>query len=252
MRILPPNSLLQRRSGLNLFALAGCALTLSSCAKFPAGGGGQNTHLRFHMEVAGHIKNGPTELVNYIYMVAINPSTDPSPITQGPVPVIAFPWGNGFVAGNATHFIRYDFAQASPYSIWRFATPDLLAYGNTGSPVIVVPVAENGNTIEFEVDMSQILPNGVTDPSTLQSIQVNFLTMDRAPRDNDPGPKIWDALGDARNPSTISFWVNIPLNVSRRYQNSDLSGFEQEPSGDVSPNDPDLDIVNWWVDVIRP
>lgn len=256
MRILPPNPLLQRRRGLSFLAkgsaIAACAAIACGCAKFPAGGETLNTHLIFRMKVAGHIKNGPTETgSNYIYIVAVNPSLDLNPTTQGPVPVIAPPWGNGFVAGNATHFIRYDYVQPFPYSVYKFANQDMIAYGLTGTPVATVNPGPEGDTLQFEVDLSQITPTGLQ-PADLQSVQVNFLTMDRIPQGNDTGSKIWDGLGDSRNVSTVSFWVTIPLNTSRIYSNADLTPPEQEPSGDLSPNDPDLDIIDWSVEVRRP
>src|SRR5690349_3833866 len=111
MRVLPSNLVLFRRRNLvslRAFAFGLVTALTVGCAKFPATGGNQNTHLIFTMRVAGHIRNGTQagEPTPYIYMVAVYPSTDLFPTVQGPVPVITAPWGNGMVAGNATHFIR--------------------------------------------------------------------------------------------------------------------------------------------------
>lgn len=234
--------------GLRLGGL--CALvTLAGCAKFPVGGGAQNTHLIFTMRVAGHIRNGtlPGEPTPYIYMVAVNPSTDLFPTVQGPVPVISAPWGNGMVAGNATHFIRYLLAQPYPYTVYQFTTPDLLQYGATGTPVNTLDPGQNGSVLQFEIDLSQITPNGV-DPATLQSVQVNFLTMDRIPQGGDPNGKFWDALGDGHDPNSVNDYVRIPLTSSAIYNNQSFQ--DLEVPGDTP--DPNLDIIDWSVEVRKP
>lgn len=254
MRILPSNPVLQRRRGLACvraafkLLLLSLALVSTSCARFPAVGGGQNVHLVFTMTVAGHIQDGSENgEAPYIYMVAVNPSTDLFPTVTGPQPVIAPPWGNGFVAGNATHFIQYWLAQAAPYSVYKFTAPDLLQYGITGVPVSTSGPGPNGATIQFEIDISQITPTGV-DPTTLQSVQVNFLTMDRAPTGSYSGQKFWDALGNSQDPNSVNDYVRIPLTSSRVYSNADFQ--DLEPGNDC-PN-PNLDIVNWSVEVRRP
>ncbi len=250
MRILPPDPVLLGRRGVNavIRAAALCvALLATSCAKFPAVSGGQNIHLVFTMTVAGHIQDGtqPGE-VPFIYMVAVNPSTDLFPTVTGPEPVVAAPWGNGFVAGNATAFIQYYLQQGAPFAVWTFTTPDLLQYAQSGN-VINSSGPNGGATIQFEIDISEVTPSGVL-PANLQSIQVNFLTMDRAPTGSFSGSKTWDALGDSRDPNTVNDYVRIPLTSSRIWTNSDFQ--DLEPSGDC-PN-PNLDIVNWSVEVRKP
>lgn len=245
MRILPQNPVLHRRRVLAL--AAALTLSLAGCAKFPANPTGNNTRLIVTMRVAGHIKNGPTEAVNYFYYVAFNPSQELFPTATGPEPVTGPPWGNGFVAGGVTHFVQFDFTQPSPYGVYQFLSPELTAFVQTGVPVTYVSPGENGNTIQFEIDLSQITPNGV-DPDTLQSVQMNFLTMDVKPTETGPATKHWDALGDSSSIANNTDYVRIPLNVSRTYTNSDFQ--DLEPEGDT--NDADLDIVDWSVEVRRP
>src|SRR5688500_14526164 len=92
LRVLSPNSLLFGEHYLRLLAILLIALFLGSCAKFPAGSGGTGTaRLIFEMEMDGAINP------NFVYIVAMNPSTEDNPTTEGPIPVIAPPWGNGFV-----------------------------------------------------------------------------------------------------------------------------------------------------------
>ena len=223
------------------------ALASLGCAKFPQTAGAQNTRIIVNMTVAGRIKNAQDTPVNYMYIVAFRPSTDLNPTTPGPEPVVAPPWGNGFVAGNVTHFVQYDIRQSPHYLVYRFTAADLTAWGATGAPIIATDPASNGATLHFELDLSQITPSGV-DPATLQSLQINFLTMDRAPQGNDTSQKFWDALGNSADPNTVNDFIRIPLNISRTYRNSDFQ--DLEPSNDVP--DPDLDIVDWSVEVRRP
>lgn len=246
MRILPPNSVFLGRRILRAILGAALALVALGCAKFPAGGSTQNVHLIFTMTVAGHIRDGTQagETTPYIYMVAVNPSTDLFPTVVGPEPVVAQPWGNGFVAGNATHFIQYGLSQLSPYTVYQFITPDLLSYAPNGVPI---NTSTTTTTLQFEIDMSQITPTG-GDPSLFQSVQVNFLTMDRAPTGSYSGSKFWDALGDGHDPNSVNDYVRIPLTSSRTYTNADFN--DLEPQGDTV--DPNLDIISWSVEVRRP
>jgi len=231
-------------------ALLLALLQIASCAKFPAIGSSQDIHLIFTMTVAGHIQDGTGQDPGpYVYIVAIYPSTDLNPTVVGPEPVVAPPWGNGFVAGNATAFIRYGLDQALPYTVYLFSDPSLNAYGATGVPIS--SLNPNGTaTIQFEVDIAQLEPSNF-DVTTLQSVLVNFLTMDKAPTGSYSGQKYWDALGDSQSVGSINDYVRIPLTYSFTYDNNYFS--QLEPAGDVSPSDvPNLDIVNFSVQVVKP
>ncbi|HVT13294.1 MAG TPA: hypothetical protein VHE55_13595 [Fimbriimonadaceae bacterium] len=218
----------------------------AGCAKFPATSSAQNIHLIFTMSVAGHIQDGSQSgEAPYIYIIAVNPSTDLFPISTGPEPVISQPWGNGFVAGGATHFIQYALGQVSPYTVYQFTDSSLMAWVATGVPI---NTSTTTNKIQFEIDISQIKPSDVSDVSTLQSVQVNFLTMNRRPQGGDTGSKVWDALGNSGDPNSINDYVRIPLTSSRIYTNADFQ--DLEPQGDCP--DPNLDIVDWSVEVRKP
>lgn len=214
----------------------------TSCAKFPAGGGGAvGTRLIFSFRLA----EAPNP--NFVYIVALRPSTELSPITQGPIPVIASPWGNGFVAGNATHYVRWDVSKSPDYLVFAFQDPDLLNYFEIGVPVSYHVLNPGEREIRFELELSQIVPAGIAEQ--YQSIQVNFLTQDVIPQGGSAG-KYWDALGDGRLPSGINQYVTIPLKTAGIYDNARFQ--DLEPPDDVIPNvDPSLDIVDWSVE-IRP
>ena len=113
-----------------------------------------------------------------------------------------------------------------------------------GTPINVTPVTAGSNTIQFELDLNQIASSTAEAP-LLQSLQVNFLTMDRVPQGNDPGSKTYDALGNTLDPTQINDYVLIPLNRSAIYNNSNFNNLE--PTGDCP--DPNLDISNWSVEV---
>jgi hypothetical protein len=174
-------------------------------------------------------------------MVALRPSTSSNPIDQGPIPVIAPPWGNGFVAGNCTHFVWWNPQQFPRYAIYKFQDALLNTYSQVGIPTNYREVAPGDKEIYFEMNLSQIEPDPVA-AAALESLQVNFLTMDRIPQAGNT--KFWDSIGDSRIPSQINDYLIIPLRSSALYQNSDNN---VEPRGDQVI--PDLDIVDWSVEV---
>jgi hypothetical protein len=223
---------------VRLFLLAVLTILVTGCAKFPQTGVLPETRrLVFRMTMNREVNP------NYVYIVALRPSMDPNPTEQGPVPVVGPPWGNGFVAGTVTHFVRWDPVQSPNYIIWAFRDENLIEYFQIGVPINYVDVLPGGRTIQFEIDLRQIAPS-LEAALAFQSLQVNFLTMDRVPQ-GGTGTKTWDALGDSRLPSELNQWVTIPLRTAGLYDNA---RFQQlEPPNDVA--DPDLDIVDWSVEV---
>ena len=210
-------------------------LLLAGCAKVPDGAVVATTkRLIFTLRVQGEIRS------DYGYFVALRPSLDLNPTTQGPIPVIAPPWGNGFVAGGVTHFVRWDPAQSPRYLIYQFRDTNLLDFFQIGVPINYVEVTPGAKEIKFEIDLSQL----VTNPLDQQSIQVNFLTMNRVPSGNS-GSKDWDSLGDSRLPQEINDYITIPLRTSGVYDNARFS--DLEPSNDAP--DPDLEITDFRVEV---
>ena len=221
--------------------IAALGLAGLGCAKVPGGGGvAGSTRLVFRMEVAREIRPG------YIYMVAVRPSTDLNPPEQGPIPVIAPPWGNGFVAGTVTHFVMWADTQSPRYLIYQFRPgTNLIEYFAIGSPINFIDVNPGEKVLRFEMDLTQVAPDVAT-AATYQSVQLNFLTMDRIPQ-GTTGTKNWDALGDSRLPTEVNSPITIPLRTSGIYDNARFQNLEVP--ADVA--DPDLDIVDWSVEVRR-
>ncbi len=240
-----------------LLLLLVAVVITGSCAKFPSSGvPGGNTQVRFRMTVAGRIKPG------YIYVVAIRWSKNINPVdpNRGPWPVITSPWGNGMVAGRANVYVKWDTFQSPEYQAWEFtdAIPDDEFPGSgpymtqsqfKGIPLNTLDVTENGRTLDFTLDMSQIAENP-SDIPLIRVLQVNFLTMDRVPQDPDSGSKIWDGLGLNSSVFDANNFIQFSVDASNTYNNSSGPFQGREQTGDTP--DPDLDIVDWSVQVIRP
>src|SRR5687768_7325443 len=189
VRVVPSHFVLFGEHYLRLLAVLFIALLLGSCARFPAGTGGTGTaRLIFEMEMDGAINP------NFVYIVAMNPSTEDNPTTEGPIPVIAPPWGNGFVEGGVTHFVRWDTSQSPHFLIFRFRDAQLIEFFETGVPVNFLEVEPGERIIRFEIELTQIATD-LAEAQTFRTLQVNFLTMDNVPQGTS-GDKVWDALGD--------------------------------------------------------
>jgi hypothetical protein len=243
---------LRRKAGA-LFAVALLAALLTAgCARGPSGGTspGAGARLILTMTVAGHIRP------DYFYFVLFNTTNTPEK-SPGPIPVVAAPWGNGFAAGEFTQFMRYDASQPnSGYGLYAVVPgSNLRGFTSLGAPVQFTPIGPGDNTLQFSVSLAQLATAAIP-VSDINTVQVNFLATDRIPVDpNDPNPKQFDALGDARQPGGVNNPITISTVQSALYQNSDTN---LEPAGDVmeagngtfvNVNNPDLDIVNWSIEV---
>lgn len=230
--------------GWTRVAAAVAVCSLWGCAKFPdTGGADSGTSLVFRMELDGTLRTGlePGESgLPYVYIIALYVSTEEDPIVDGPLPVVV-PSGNGFVAGEATHYILWNPLASPAYQIWQFADEDLNESFQTGTPINYVPVDGESSFLQFEVNLDQLVPE--TQVDDIESVIVNFLTMNNT--NVSGGGRLWDALGDSENVVEVNSPQRILLRGSQLY-NDQLSG-NLEPVGDVV--DPDLDISNWSVEV---
>lgn len=223
--------------------LIGLLFAGAGCARLPDGGLGQSsTRLLFRLRTAAPINR------NFIYMVALRPSNESNPPELGPIPVIAPPWGNGFVAGDVSHFVQWSDVFSPKYQVFEFRPgTDLIEYRSIGVPVIFDDVPNGGNIIQFELNLEQ-LAAVPADALNFQSLQVNFLTMDRIPQGGTT-TKFWDALGDSRLSTEVNSPITIPLRFSGIYNNQTNQFLDLEPENDVI--EPALDIVEWRVEVRR-
>lgn len=213
---------------------------MSGCAKLPGDAIGQRaTRVVFRLVMANDINP------NYVYMVALRPSNETNPTEQGPIPIVAPPWGNGFVAGTVSHFVSWRQDQFPRYQLYEFRNANLLDYRAIGVPVSYIDWSPGNRVLEFEVDMAQLAPT-LQEALAYQSLQINILTMDRVPQGSS-GSKNWDALGDGSLPSEVNTPITIPLRTANTYTNATYLNLE--PNGDVA--DPALDLVDFSIEV-RP
>lgn len=221
-----------------LFGLALMPLVLASCAMLPDSGTGTRTK---RIVVTVTMEQAINQ--NFVYVFAFQPSTEVNPTTQGPVPVVSSPWGNGFVAGNCTYFVRWDPFQSPRYLIYRFNDANLTSWYQTGVPVNYIDVGADSKTFVFEIDLTQLALTPA-EADTYKSLQINLMAMDRIPQGTG-GSKAWDALGDGRLPSSINDYITVDLRTTGIY--NDTKYGDMEPVGDAP--DPSLDIVDFQVEV---
>ena len=230
-----------------LLTLAIAVLLLVGCAKFPTSGSSNFTkRLLFTLTVDSQLRTGLEEGgtgLPYVYIIAIRLSTEESPIDDGPIPVVV-PGGNGFVAGNATHFILWDPLFSPAYTIWVFDDETLNIFHQIGVPIDFLPIDVGDRTLSFEIDMSQLID--AVDVDTIKSIQVNFLTMNNT--NTTGGGRLWDALGDGNIPSEINSYFTFQPNFAQTYTNASTGNIEVR----LDVDDPDLDIVDWSIEVRLP
>ncbi len=223
-------------SWLGRLELALLLMLSTGCARFPDTPAQQGVRrLIIEMQVAGRIRP------EYHYFVLFNLSNDPTG-QAGPVPVLIPPWGNGFAGGAFTHFMRFDrFQPQARYALYR-VVPDtnLSVFQFIGVPLVVEPVGADSNRLRLEIDITQFIPDP-DEAREMRFIQMNFIATDRVPLDpNDTAPKVSDALG----PPGLGQYLNIRIDQNRILRNVDAG---LESAGDVA--DPDLDIVDWRVEV---
>lgn len=224
------------------------ALALLGCARLPPGGGGPaGKRIVLTMTLDAELNQ------NFVYIFPLRVSNDVAPVGDGPTPVVRPPWGNGFVAGNVTHFVRYDPAVTRPFVLYRVNDPpDNLSYSEIGELEVFdeIPIDDPGNDgqierkrFRFEIELNDLAATPA-DAALLETVQVNFLTMERL--GSGPSDRQWDALGNGALPSELKSWVTISLRSAAVYDNQRFNFLEPQ-SSDVA--DPSLDLRNWIVEI---
>lgn len=222
--------------------LAGTALALGGCAKFPANVTPDATRVIFRMTVSGQIRS------DYVYVIPIRVSTSPNPTDDGPLPVIDFPNANGFVAGHVDYFVVWT-PDTQQYTLYQFNDSSLTLYTAIGVPINTLNVdpSSGAKTIGFELSLAQIVGSAGT-WQQIQSLQVNFLTMNyRLTAGTSSSSRLMDCLGNTRNFADLNNPVTIPVTTSGTFDNTRANLLE--PTGDC--DDRDLDISDWSIQVSR-
>jgi hypothetical protein len=148
-----------------------------------------------------------------------------------------------------------------PFVLYKFAPgptaddptnpTDLSRFSDTtttrGPLVSFVQYIPGTNELKFDIFTNQLVDSDAA-AQTLQALQVNLLTMNRY-ANQGAGTRAWDAIGDNRVTSGLSF-ISVDLRRNNIVTNTATS---LEPEGDVTnANDPDLDIIDWSIEVQRP
>lgn len=210
------------------------ATLCAGCARTPAGvTPGQQTLVTFEVQVAGSVSVDP----NAYYYIVIDTDNDP---TDGPVPVVARPWGNGYAAGSYTHYILY--RPGAGFRVFQSADENHTENTYIGPPLQAGVGTTNrpSDTLIIQIDRSQI----ATVNPDVRALDVNVIATDRVPLDpQEVTPKTVDGLGGSGNE-----FVTIPLTFTTTYAN----GVDPDPGHPEGPNDapglaahPNLDLTNW-------
>ncbi len=260
------------------------------CAHVPPG---DNTpsgrRLRVIMTFRGAID--PTSRNLYYFCInkadaAGNPSDVGEQNAPGPIPVggpiSGQTYGNGFATGSMqgkygfTDFVLFSTNQYSGgaqdgFAIYHvFPPPSTGGSDNpsnfrlTGVPIARVPPTSSiPNTIQFEIDLTQIIRNpdgsaqdltqAVNLANAIRYLQVNIIATNIAPTEPQTAVnKMFDSFGDNRTTS----YNFLTLNFQNTHWDSGQAGSTFEPTDpDVFPFsgtiDPSLDLVSWSIDLVR-
>jgi len=232
-----------KRASIWISAAIACA-ALPGCAKFPeTGAAGDTKRILLSMTMTGSVRTGLEAGgagLPYVYIFAIKLNKEPSPLTNGPFPIVT-PGGNGFVSGGCTHYILWDPLRSPQYTLWRFTDESLSSYVQVGIPLSYSSISPGAKTLSCEIDLSQLVPASEVD--LYQSAQINLLTMNNTLTSG--GGRLWDALGSSFNPVEINRPQVVDLRRAVTYRNSTEGNVE--PEGDAA--DPDLDLSDWSIEV---
>ncbi len=266
MRILPSNPVLFRRHSLAFAGILAVGLgPMSGCARFPTNGVGEFSRISFRLRVTGNINDATDDspLTQYIYIIALRVlTTDTTPPTGAPIPVLGDNSPNGFVAGSPTHFVLYDPTRPSQPLVLNKFNPgptagdptneiNLASWFDTSATrgrIVNYTLPGDGDRRELRFDIfANQLADSDTAAANLRRIQVNFLTMNRLATTS--GSRVWDALGNSLNPGEVNTFVTVDLRSNVTVDNR----LGVEPQNDtVGANDPDVDISDFSIEVQRP
>ncbi len=253
------------RARCGLAGLCLLLLPIWGCARAPASAG-SGVRLVVTLRFNGPIND------NYQYFVLLRNAADASG-QNGPVPVIAPPYFNGFATGQNTatagftDMVEYSRVQrqftTSGYCLYHLpggisGDPNANVFEPRGEPDRAQGPAGSA-VLQFELDLSRLQP-GATEPDPNNGerpryLQVNVLATTTTPNDpvNLDTAKVIDALGDQRPGSgTFNMHVTIDTATNRVYNSSQSPGDTfYEPDLDTYPtaSDPAIDLLSWSIQV---
>ncbi|MCL5283688.1 MAG: hypothetical protein M1330_03115 [Armatimonadetes bacterium] len=235
---------------LCIYGLAG----LTGCASVPSGATGvSGKRLTVSITFAGPVNP------SYYYFFLVNNAAD-SVGQNGPIPVIAPPYLNGFATGAFTDFVEFNGQQSGTtgYAIYHVVggidgDPNRGNFLLVGQPVASQP-PNGGNALQFTLVLSQLTPpSGEVDPNhgnLPRYLQVNIIATNLVPRNSQTQvDKYVDAMGDQSSVNSGTFNSYLTIDTSQNRIWSDQNTIA-EPAHDVYPGDgdPSIDIVHWSIE----
>lgn len=221
------------------------AMALSGCAKNPESGVVSGKLLVATLRVAGRISPIDTAdpSVRRYYFVAIDVDNDQN---TGPWAVVGPPYGgNGWVTsadpvnnvGLTSYFVM---SPEDPNGNVYGILPGSYFLGTTAPrPPIRCEIIESGAAMQVIIDLGQ-LATPTTSAENIRQLNINFITTNQlAVNPSYQYPyREWDSLGIGGQD-----YISIDTDQSTTWSGED-------ERGDVS--DPDLDIINWSVEIQQP
>lgn len=229
----------------------------AGCARVPPNSGNNALLLLVQAKFRGDVIQPGVGRPMY-YFVLINRTDNLN--DPGPVPVVQSPWGgNGFATASQPDgqgfvgFIQYDTSGFGVYSLALGGVlhkPQERIFQYLGTPEFSVTPRTGDRTLTFQLDLNR-LPN-----PTARYAQVNIVSTDTLPVTPDDTQKLWDALEDGTQPSSLTPWVTLDTTLNDRKTNA---GTNKEPAyvdvrdRQLGPaiNEPSLDLIDWSVEIQR-
>jgi hypothetical protein len=255
--------------------LAALCMTLSCARQPPNGTAFSGKRLRVIMTFRQAINP-----IYHYFLVINKQGTFGTSITSGaigPVPVIVpavnGSFGNGFATGSdssAHGFTDYvEFTQGN-FNLYHIGQDTLQGpFIPEGHPVSVTPYANGATSLQFDLDLGQLvyntnnLPLSPADAANIalqiQYLQVNIIATDTTSTSPDLSHKEVDALGDTSSRTGQQNFLELDLRTPRIYQSSDNSQSAEPSSNDVfvypqdsvGTGDASLDLVDWSMQIVQ-
>ena len=227
---------------IQLIILAAVITTLAGCSKFPNKAVTTGKQLVITMTVRGRINPldelDPSVRRHYFVAIDVDNNSDIGPWAAAYPPYGGNGWVTSSDAENSrglTSYIQYDAANPDGY-IYGVLPGSYFLNTSAPQPVIRSEILDNGATIRFVVDFSQIATSSIS-ADQISQININLITTNiLAVGGQFVEGRQWDGLG----PSGQDY-VTIDASKDRVYRDDDYDS--------NSVPDADLDIVSWTVEV---
>lgn len=239
-----------------LTAVCAAAFLPSGCARAPA-----------------HFTNGPRMVVTLRFDGPVNPdyyyyfllrNGGDADAMNGPIPVVAPPYGNGFATGlnsNGAGFTDFVLHNGTGYRLYH-VLGGINGHLNEGAFLwrgqpIVIPTTDS-HVLIFEIDLVNQLKPEDGEPQSFDILRARYLQIDVVATTTRPvnaqshdDDKAVDAFGDQSVIGSGSFntFLSVDTTQNRTYISQEQGIYE--PQGDPYPDnrDPSIDLVSWRIEI---